>query len=158
MTETETEIESETTESVHVCTYASSVCVVCVYAYVRVCKRVCLCACVRLYMRLCRRLRVCACVCVCACACACMCVCVCLSACLARQLIQHCTLRQWRLARHGKIKELEAILTALNVDDRDPKGNTCLHHACMQVGGWCVCMCVRACACVYLSVCLSVWS
>ena len=40
---------------------------------------------------------------------------------------------QWRLARHGKVKELEAILTADNVDDRDGKGNTCLHHACMQV-------------------------
>lgn len=40
---------------------------------------------------------------------------------------------QWRLARHGKIKELEAMLTPENVDDRDGKGNTCLHHACMQV-------------------------
>ena len=39
---------------------------------------------------------------------------------------------QWRLARHGKIKELEAMLTAENVDDRDGKGNTCLHHSCMQ--------------------------
>ena len=39
---------------------------------------------------------------------------------------------QWRLARHGKIKDLEAMLTAENVDDRDGKDNTCLHHACMQ--------------------------
>ena len=39
---------------------------------------------------------------------------------------------QWRLARHGRIKELEAVITPGNVDGRDSKGDTCLHHACMQ--------------------------
>ena len=38
----------------------------------------------------------------------------------------------WRLARHGRLKELEAMLTSDNCDEADTRGNTCLHHACMQ--------------------------
>jgi len=38
----------------------------------------------------------------------------------------------WRMARHGKIKDLEGLLTSDNVDERDAKGNTCLMHACMH--------------------------
>mmetsp|Transcript_47703 Transcript_47703/g.126489 ORF Transcript_47703/g.126489 Transcript_47703/m.126489 type:complete len:154 (+) Transcript_47703:363-824(+) len=38
----------------------------------------------------------------------------------------------WRLARHGKLRLLKEILNESNVDQRDPRGNTCLHHACMQ--------------------------
>lgn len=38
----------------------------------------------------------------------------------------------WKMARHGKIRDLESLLTQENVDERDGKGNTCLHHACMR--------------------------
>lgn len=38
----------------------------------------------------------------------------------------------WRMARHGKIRDLESLLNAENVDERDGKGNTCLHHASMH--------------------------
>eukprot|EP00960_Hanusia_phi_P002715 80280-Hanusia_phi.AAC.1 len=39
---------------------------------------------------------------------------------------------QFKLARYGKVKELEKVITKDNVDNRDDNGNTCLHHACMQ--------------------------
>jgi hypothetical protein len=53
---------------------------------------------------------------------------------------------KWRLARNGDYRKLEAMLNLENVNDRDTKGDTCLHHACKSGHKRIVKMVLRLCA------------